>query len=372
MSPDSNPGKRIETAIQQGLEGEVRALLGNVVDINAPCDPQRYGSVSPLMTALRAGQAGIVRLIASLPPFDLSRSLSPFETWSWVRGASLATLIEYLYIHGSDVNRKDGNGKTLLHEAVYDLGGQDKIREILARREVAIDAQRNDNTTPLYHAGVAGNLEAFQLLLGRGADSNNRNNDNLWTILMCAAAKDRSEIAELLLRRSEIEVNARDDLRNTALHIAAGRGHAGIVALLLQRPDIDVNPKDHMGWTPLAKAAFAGHAETVMRLLVRPDIEVNFVDQDRQTPLFHAASSGRIEVARLLLADGLINPSIRNQRDGLTARDMALALGHKEIADLLEQHPGGEDRLSPNDSYQERKAAGPPAFNNEPPFKRKR
>lgn len=353
--PGATPGQLIELAIQEDRAEVVLGILQNTgIDINQACDPQRYGSVSPLMTALRAGNARIVALIAGQPRFDLALSLPEYERWSWVRSASLEVLQQYLSIPGSDVNQTDGNGKTLLHEVVYDLDSQDKLQEILSRPGIMVDPLQVDGTSPLYRAGLAGNANAFAQLLERGANINNRNNDNRWTILICAVAEDRIDIAEQALGRPEIEINAADDIQNTALHIAAERGRTRMAELLLQHPAIQINLKNYMGWTPLSKAAFAGHAEIVRLLLVRPELEVNLVDQDRQTPLFHAVSAGQLDSVRLLLADPRTNTAISNRPARHTALDMADALGFKAIAELIRQHPADTDELSPGDVYVER------------------
>ena len=333
----------MEWAIAQNQADAVLGILRcSDIDINQPCDPLRYGSVSPLVTALRANRADITSLIAVQPGFDLARSLPDYERWTWVRTSSLSVLRHYLGIPGSDVNQTDGNGKTLLHEVVYDAVGHAKLRELLARPGTVIDAQQIDGTTPLYQAGLAGNTDAVRALRDLGADVNNRNDDNLWTILICAVAACRAEIAELLLASPGIEPNAVDDIRQTALHIAAERGHNRMVELLLRHPRIKVNAQDHMGWTPLSKAAFAGHAAVTRLLLARPDLDVNRADQDWQTPLFHAAAAaGNADIVRMLLADPRIDSAISNQPGHLTALDMAVALGFHAIADLLRQRDGG-------------------------------
>jgi ankyrin repeat protein len=355
--PQVSPGQLIEQAILQDRPEAVLGILRNsAIDINQACDPQRYDSVSPLMTALRAGNARIVALIAGQPRFDLAGSLPAYERWSWVRTAPLDVLQQYLGIPGSDINQTDGNGKTLLHDVVYDIGGQDKLRELLSRPGIVVDAQEVDGTSALYRAGLAGNAAAFAQLLQRGADVNNRNNDNRWTILICAVAENHLAIAEQALRRPGIEINAADDIGNTALHTAAERGRTTMAELLLEHADIQINLKNHMGWTPLAKAAFAGHQEVVKRLLARPELEVNFVDQNRQTPLFHAASAGNLETACLLVADPRTNTAISNRPSRHTALDMAAALGFTAIAELIRGHRGEADNLSPRDPYLERDA----------------
>jgi len=325
----------LERAIQENHAAAVAAILqDDALDVNARCDPQRHDSVSPLMTALRAGNARIVAAIVAHPRFDLARSLPDYERWSWARTSPPELLRLYLAIPGADVNQRDGNGKTLLHEVVYDLTSDEKVRELLSRPGVEIDPKQFDDTTPLYRAGLAGNAPAFRLLLDRNADVGNRNNSNRWTILICAAAANSIEIAALLLGRRDLDVNAADDKGDTALHLAAGRGHTRIVELLLARPDIEINLRNQLGWSPLTKASFSGHLEIVRRLLARSDADVNVADHDGQTPLFHAVSNEQLDVVRLLLSDPRTDRTIAN-RHGHTALDHATAVGFTAIADLI-------------------------------------
>src|SRR5262249_42359828 len=200
--PAASPCELLEWAIEEGRAALVAAVLGRTdLDVNLPCDPERPDGVSPLIAALRAGEASVVLLVAAHPGFDLARSLPEYETWSWARTAPLDVFQTYLAIPGSDVNGRDGNGKTLLHEVVEGEEAGEKARDLLARPGIELDPRQLDGTTPLYRAALAGNDAAFELLLERGADVNNRNDDNHWTILMCAVAADRGTIAEPLLRR---------------------------------------------------------------------------------------------------------------------------------------------------------------------------
>lgn len=309
-------------------------------DINQPCEATRYGSVSPLMTALRAGSVRTLALIAGQPGFDLTRSLPEFDSWRWVRDASPLLLRQFLNIPGSKVNQPDANGKTLLHEAVDTSTSPDTLRELLGQPGIDIEGRQFDGTTALYRAGLAGNRTAFDLLLAQDAEPNNRNADNQWTVLMCAVAQGREAIVDALRRSPSLQVNAADDYQNTALHLAAQRGHVEIVEFLLGHPDVQVNLRNHLGLTALSQAAVAGHGDVLRRLLGRSELDVNAVDTQSQTALFHAVSAGQTDSVRLLLADPRTDTGVRSRPDQLCAFDVAEALGLIEIVELMRTSGG--------------------------------
>jgi ankyrin repeat protein len=371
--------ERICRAIEGGDAGSVRCLLdesrakGSRFDINDPCDPTAYEPRSPLLLALRANDPHMVRLILEQPGIDPTRSLPRYETWRWVRSAS-RDVMELLFAHArTELNRADGNGKTALHEAA--AANREPAAKItyLLERGAAADPKQHDGTTPLYRAALSGHADAVGALLRYPVDVNDRNTDNLWTVLMVAVAQDHPEIVEQLLRRPEVDVNARSDAGDTALHLAAERGYAASVELLLQRRDVNVNEKNRSGWTPLISAAFANRVAIVKLLSARNDVLLNAVDQDRQTALHWAALAGNTEVVGSLLARPEINVRLTNRPARQTAYDLAVALRKDAIARLLRERETtaqGADELSEGDVYQPRSAPPSAGFVNRAPIAR--
>jgi ankyrin repeat protein len=362
MNERSAFGERLCRQIEIGDVDKVRSLLqiygqpDNGFDINDPCNPGAYAPISPLTMALLANDPAMVSLILRQPGLDVARSLPHYDTWLWVRSASLETLRLFLAHPGDALNLADGNGKTALHEAVAHGVDAAKV-DCLLEHEAAADPTQNDGTTPLYRSALSGNVAAAEALMRYPVDVNNRNSDNLWTVLMVAVAEDSPQIVKLLLARDDVDVNARSDVMETALHIAADRGYVSSVKLLLERRDIRVNEKNRSGWTPLTKAAFAGHVEIVKVLCARKDVALNAVDQDRQTALHWAVLAGNIEVVRVLLKQPEINVSLTNRPQMQTAYDLALAMHYDAIADLLRLRAAAgesEDELSPDDVYEPR------------------
>lgn len=277
------------------------------------------------------------------------------EDWEWVQSASLAELEDFLQRSPGAATQRDVYGRTLLHAAVGDLAGIDKVALLLGRSDVDVNALQPDGTTPLYRAALAGNLAAVRLLLDRGVDVNNHNDDNRWTVLMVAAAQPEPDIVAALLAAPEIDPNARDDLGATALHLVAERGHQDVAARLTAHPAIEVNAKDQLRRTPLVVAAFADRAGVVQQLLEHPATDVNLVDRDRQTALHWAALGDHLAIVELLLADPRTNAGITNRPDHSTAMEVAAALGHDAVAERLRERmrlDPGRDELSAGDVHE--------------------
>lgn len=324
------------------------------LDVNAPCDPAAFDKVSPLMAALLAGDPQVLEPILRHPRLDLGRSLPKHEAWTWARSCSLDLLKTFLTHPGTDVNRSDGNGTTLLHEVVVDRQGHGKLVFLLHRDGILVDPQQYDGTSPLYRAALSGNLDAVETLLQYAVDANNRNRDNLWTVLMIAVAENHPDVVDRLAREPRVDINAKSDSGDTALLIAAERGHARCVEHLLEHPGVDVNEKNAEGWTALMKAAFKDRLDVMRLLLGRQDLDVNLVDCERQTALHWAVLDKNVASVRLLLDDPRTNPAITNRPLKQTAYDLARSLGLEPVARMLEARiEAGTfvDELSPGDVY---------------------
>lgn len=368
--PQDRLGQLMRRAIESGRATVVLGILQQArFDINAPCEPGKYGSVSPLMVALRANDLQITALIMGRPDLDLAQSLPKFDTWTWAQSSSLELLQLFLSFPTTKINQQDGNGKTLLHEVIQDLRGADKLAFLLESDDLLVDLAQYDGTSPLYQAALVGNEEAVELLLKHPVDVNNHNSDNLWSVLMVAVAGNHAAVVEKLLRHPEIDVNALSDRSETALHLAAVKGYEPMTTLLLDHTDTMINRKNHMGWTPLHNAVQNHQADIVRLLLARPDLEVNFVDQDRQTALHWAVMVGNSEEVRLLLEHPQQNTHITNRPAEQTATDLALSLGQTVTAELIRQQmeTGPDaDELSDQDDYEHRDYKGPPIKRTKP------
>jgi len=206
----------------------------------------------------------------------------------------------FLIEQGADVNLADETGRTPLYAAVDDhtmpesnlpapreidnnLTSIDVIRMLLAhggdvnarlkkqtpyRTKVdrGADTMLNTGTTPLLRAAKAGDAEAMQVLLAKGADAKLTTRFGV-TPLMAAAglgAKEEDTTGRKKTEAQAIEavnlcldagadINAVDNQGDTALHGAAQKGYDQVVQFLADHgAKLDI--KDKKGRTPLDAA----------------------------------------------------------------------------------------------------------------------
>jgi ankyrin repeat protein len=163
-----------------------------------------------------------------------------------------AAEIKRLAATGTDVNVRDGYGRTPLHVATF--------------------KKNRDAITALVHAG---------------ADINAKENDRYDAVTIAAVADDVGTLRMLLhLGASAKQITSRYD--GTALIAAAHLGHDLVVKMLIDAGA----PLDHvnnLGWTALIESIVLGdggkrHIET-LRALVHAGANINLADRNGQTPL---------------------------------------------------------------------------------------
>jgi len=152
--------------------------------------------------------------------------------------------------HPEDVDARGGYEMTPLHASA--TNGHFDVSSLLLEHFRNPDIRGRWLQTPLHRILMPdkvqkGDLEIGQRLLDCGADVNAQDNDD-WTPLYLAAGNGRVDFTQMLLQHGAA-INARVDDGETPLHRASTKGHVDVVRLLLEH-GADPNISDSRGKTP--------------------------------------------------------------------------------------------------------------------------
>jgi ankyrin repeat protein len=217
-----------------------------------------------------------------------------------------------------------------IHEAARD-GDIQKVNSLLKKNPELIASRNSLGQTPLYSAAGNNNKEMMRLLLAKGADVNDKDNQGS-VPLGIAAMMGCKDAAELLLSNGA-EINVKNNKDAAPLHVAASAGWKDLVEFLLSK-GAEINSKDGNGNTPLHLA---------VQLLDK-------YREDASPPVFsgitvmietlQVSNRTKKELLELLLAKGADVNAMNNQ--GQTPLRLAVAKGHKDVVESLRQHGGHE------------------------------
>jgi ankyrin repeat protein len=231
-------------------------------------------------------------------------------------------VVKALLTHGVDVNAKDKAGMTALMSAKSSAA----VKALLAS---GADAKGIYGVPALRVAAINGDHEVFKALLARGADINAAKND----ALVLAAEGGHTAMVNVLLARGA-ELNSKDGYGRTALMTASQNGNMDVVKLLLDR-NADVNSKNSFGETALIYASKGENIDVVKALLAR-GAKVNDKNNTNWTPLMVASMRGNNKITKELLTHGA-DVNAKSQL-GMTALMNAVDDGYVETVDILLSH----------------------------------
>ena len=268
-----------------------------------------------------------------------------------------------------DLNSKDYDLRTAIHLAASE--GSTKCVELLLDAGASVNAIDRFGNTPLRDAVRHGHSVVASMLYERGGKLGYSQVEAAGEA--CELARTGSLERLTLMVECGLDLNAVDYDTRSALHLAASEGNGPIVDFLL-RNKADINAKDRWGGTPLHDAVREGHhsvarqlrgqgavlgfdeaqasselCELALRgdkerllLLIECGANVDAADYDKRRSLHLAASEGNRSIVEALLDAGAdVNAC---DRWGGTPLSDALRQGHHQVADLLRQHVGTQDK----------------------------
>jgi ankyrin repeat protein len=152
------------------------------------------------------------------------------------------------------------------------------------------------------------------------------------TPLSRAARCGRMEFTTLMLVQNE-EDKPNKFRELPTLHRAACWGFADVVSDLIDE-GADADERDCQGETALHKAVRLGNAEAALALIERGAM-VDAQDSLGMTPLHWAALTGNPEMTEMLLAHYANVDVCDYFCGGMTPRDIARVMGHKDIIEMM-------------------------------------
>ena len=234
--------------------------------------------------------------------------------------------------HGANVNAKNKQGRTPLHQVArgeynFEEHGV-SIARLLLERGADVHAQDNDHNTALHSAAFSGRLEIAKVLLDHGTGATVENEHGEIPLHLVSRSKYDSqeygvEVVRQFLER-DVDVNALDKDRNTPLHSASCLGRLEIARVLLDHGANACSENDR-AQTPLHLVSqgsywFQDDGPGVTKLLLERGADIHAQDMDHATPLHLACYRGRLDIAKVLL-DYDAKAHAENDRDLVPSAD---------------------------------------------------
>ncbi len=166
-----------------------------------------------------------------------------------------------------------------------------EIAQLLLSNKADIDAKDENGRTPLHEAAKYGNKDLAEVLLVLKPDVNMKDEYGQ-TALHLAAQNGHADVLTILLNNKAL-VDGKDSFKMAPIHHAAKNGKKEVVEKLIEKKaDPNGGGRDFYKMTPLEWAVDKGHADVVKVLLD------NKAEVDNQT-LQRVVISGRKEIMQL-------------------------------------------------------------------------
>ena len=203
------------------------------------------------------------------------------------------SIVDYLIIHGANVNICDSFGTSPLNQAL-----------------ATADPKIVKRLIPLTNSNLLATTEP--------------------PVLVWALNQNEESLFDMLLRRG-VNVNSKSSFGETALPLALKQGYVDFAKKLIAH-GADVNASLSDGTTPMQYAVRKGNSALVSLLHSR-GAKVDLPNKEGITPLMDAARLGDEKIVRILLLYG----ANRNIKDSSlrTAKQWAAISGYNELATIL-------------------------------------
>ncbi len=339
----------LHTAAAQGKTGAVKLLLRYNAPVDAPC---RYDNgMTPYQMAAQYGHVEAAKALqeagANLGKCDNgARSCLHYA----VMGGNADLTDTLLKAARTDINAKDGEGRTPLHLACR-MERVEVATKLLAQGAHPTLYDKG-GLTPLHHAAEANADQIFAMMTANTAlkiDINAPTRDEGMTALHLAVRDNHQMLVHKLLELGADPSRAAKN-RLLPLHYAILSDQLTsaenlLAGLRLKKQPLD-QYRDQNGWSLLHYAATRETPQMAAMLIAAgcsPAVDADTGD----TPLHIAARAGRMAVVEYLVESKDADMIARNKNDE-TPLAVAMRLGRKDIADFLMQKIIEQNKFEPD------------------------
>ena len=207
--------------------------------------------------------------------------------------------INVLLEAGADTNITQTDGHTCLHKAVNANCGKHTVQAIIDHR-ADVNAINKDNETALLIACMDGKIDAINVLLEAGADTNITETDGYTCLHKAVNANCAKQTVQTIIDHGA-DVNATSKYNETALLIACMNGKIDAINVLL-KAGADTNIAQTDGYTCLHKAVNANCDKRAVQAIIDHGADVNATNKKNVTALMIACDNGNIDIINILMS----------------------------------------------------------------------
>ena len=285
---------------------------------------------SALLIAVRSGNTQQVEQLLNAGASVAVTATMNETPLSWAVRHNQASIVQQLLAHSANPNIAGKNEHAPLLDAVQ--AHNEVIIKALLKAVARTDVRDVEGRTPLMIAAMQNQPAVISALLASAAEVDGLDTKGRSALWYASAMGAGDSIKSLMTAKPAVD--KRDKNGMSPLMIAAANGQRAAVELLLAA-GASAQGSDKGAVLPLQLGAVSGN-EVIVSKLLAAGAQLDAQNKFGDTALISAVRAGQLAAAATLLKAGA-NVDLRN-KDRATARDVANALGFKELQALLEKH----------------------------------